>query len=208
MYLKSSFLHRFNGHTRFFSLYLRPDTIVFSGAKMNFEGKLDFLHNLGPCGQIFGKDLEEELDFLRNLDLRGHIFGKDLKKLFDGCTDCTIFLVVTRPDGDELYHPETLPEPDMSKLRNWIRCGDPTGLRPEWKSIKTFGCNTKVYLAGQDLGIDCTSVMDDMFAEEGGKKYTYTYGDKGVEKITHPQEYLGLCISSLLLMNAKTLTIA
>jgi len=137
-------------------------------------------------------DFEKELNFPRNLGLRGDIFGKDIKKLLDGCTDCTIFLVVTRPDGDELYYPETLPEPDMSKLRNWIRCGDPTGLRPEWKSIKSSRYNIKVYLAGQDPGIDCTSVMDDMFAEEGGKKYTYTYCDEGVKKIAHPQEYLTL----------------
>jgi hypothetical protein len=173
---------------------------------MHFEHEIDFLRNLDLRAQVFGKDLEEELDFLRNLGLHAQVFGTDLKKLFDGCTDCKIFLVVMRPGGDELYHPETLSEPDMRKLRNWIRCGDPTGLRPEWKSVKTSVFNTKVYLAGQDLGIDCTSVMDDMFAEEGGKKYTYTYCalDKGVKKIVHPQEYLLLGTSSLAFLNAKS----
>lgn len=68
------------------------------------------------------------------------------------------FVVVTRPIEDELYHPEVLPEPDMSRLRNWFRCGDPTGLRPEWKRVDNSSYDAKGYLAGQDPGIDCTSV--------------------------------------------------
>jgi hypothetical protein len=61
------------------------------------------------------------------------------------------------------------------------------------------------YLAGQDPGIDCTSVMDDMFAEERGKKFTYTYRDRdGVEKMAHPQEYLPLSTSSPAALNAKS----
>lgn len=66
-------------------------------------------------------DFPKELEFLRKLDLHVQLFGKDLKKFLNGYDeDCTIFVVVTRinKNEDELYHPETLPEPDMSKLRN------------------------------------------------------------------------------------------
>lgn len=119
-------------------------------------------------------DFIEELDFLHDLDLQVDIFGKDLKRLFDGGKDCKIF-VVTNQDGDELYHPETLPEPDMSILRNWIRCGDPKGFGPEWKSAKISKYDAKIYLAGQDLGVDCTSVMDDMFVEEGGDVHVHIH---------------------------------
>ncbi|KAL8893575.1 MAG: hypothetical protein Q9192_005132, partial [Flavoplaca navasiana] len=136
-------------------------------------------------------DFERELEFLRKLDLRVHLFGKDLKKVLDRDKGCTIFVVVTRmnENEDELYHPENLPEPDMGKLRNWIRCGDSTGLRPEWKSTKSSIAKIKVYLAGQEPGIDYSSVMDDMFAKEEGKKYTYMWraGDQeGIKKIAHP----------------------
>jgi hypothetical protein len=68
--------------------------------------------------------------------------------------------------------------------------------------------NLKVYLTGQDPGIDCTSVMDDMFAEERGKKFTYTYrGGDGVEKIAHPQEYPPLSTQLTSRFERKKLTI-
>jgi len=127
--------------------------------------------------------------------------------------DCIMFVVVTRmnENEDELYHPETLPEPDMSRLRKWIRCGDPTGLRPEWKSIKGSVAKIKIYLAGQDSGIDCISVMNEMFAEEEKQKYTYMYSDedrKSNKKIAHLHGYVSLSISSSPLLKRKKLTIA
>jgi hypothetical protein len=42
-----------------------------------------------------------------------------------------------------------------------------------------------------------------MFAEEGGKKYTYTYCDEGLKKIAHPQEYLPLSTPSPIPPNSK-----
>lgn len=138
----------------------------------------------------------KDLEFLHNLGLGVNIFGKDLERLFDGRKNCKIFVVVTRQIEDELYHPDILPEPDMTKLRNWIRCGDPTGLQPEWKSFDDSSYDAKVYLAGQDPGIDCTSVIDDMFVEEGGKKYTYMYSSDGIRKVSHPQDCLSLSTSS------------
>lgn len=155
-------------------------------------------------------DFPGELEFLCKLDLRVQLFGKDLKKCFDGGKGCTIFPVVTRRNGDELYHPETLPEPDTSELRHWIRCGDLTGLRPEWRSTQSSVAQIKVYLAGQGLGIDCSSVMGDMFFEEEGKKYTYMLraGDReGIKKIAHPSESVSLRTSSLSLLERKKLTI-
>ena len=158
---------------------------IFCSAKMNFKRDLEFLHNLG---------------------LIVNIFGKDLKRSFRGCKDCKIFIVVTRKTGDELYHPD--PEPDMSKLRKWIRCGDPTSLRPEWNSVDTLSYDAKVYLAGQDPGIDFTSVMDDMFIEKGRKTYAYTYRGNGIRKVSHPYKCLSLSTSSLSLLQRKALTIA
>ena len=66
----------------------------------------------------------------------------------------------------------------------------------------------KVYLAGENPGIDCTSVMNDMFANEGGESYTYALSrkTKGITKITHPQDYLNLSISHLTLLNSQKLT--
>lgn len=141
-----------------------------------------------------------------------HLFGKDLKKVLDGYKGCIIFVVVMKKieNEDELYHPETLSEPNMSKLRNWIRYGDPTGLRPEWKSIKSSVAKIKVYLTGQDPGIDYSSVMGDMFAEEEGKKYTYMWrgeDQEGIKKITHSHGCVPLCTSSLSLLERKKLTI-
>ena len=52
----------------------------------------------------------------------------------------------------------------------------------------------KIYLAGEEPGIDCSSVEEDMFAENEGEKYTYTYsgGRDKIRKISHPQEDLPL----------------
>lgn len=131
------------------------------------------------------------MDFLQDVDKHGlyaQLFGKDLKNLFDGDEDCKIFVVVTRQHG-----PENLPKPDMSKLRYWIRCEYAAVLQPEWISVKSATGMLNVYLAGQEYGVDCSSVERDMFAE-GGNKYTYTYcgGHHKIQKISHPQEGLPL----------------
>jgi hypothetical protein len=155
-------------------------------------------------------DLEEELQFLRNLGLHIAFFGKDLRKLYKGFRDCKIFAVVTRPYGDELYHPDTLPQEDMNKLRNWIRCGDPTGLLSEWRDINVSSCNLKVYLAGENPSIDCMSVMGDMFAYKGGASYTYTLGRRGIKKtikITHLQNNVDLGTLAALLKSQKLTSI-
>ena len=47
---------------------------------------------------------EEGSELMDKLGLRVQLFGKDLDKLFKNM-ECTIFLVVTRLYGDELYHP-------------------------------------------------------------------------------------------------------
>ena len=172
----------------------------------NRTASTHFNTNFSSCSVKM--DLFEEFDFLHDRDLQVDIFGKDLKRLYDGGNDCKIFVVVTNQDGDELYHPETLPEPDMSELRNWIRCGDPKGFGPEWKSAKISKYDAKIYLAGQDPGVDCTSVMDDMFVEEGGETYTYTYCREGIRKVSHPYESLSLSTSSLPLLHRKVLTTA
>ena len=71
---------------------------------------------------------EEGSELIDKLGLRVQLFGKDLEKLSKN-EECTIFLVVTRPHGDELYHLENLTDPkEMSLLRGLIRCGDPAGL--------------------------------------------------------------------------------
>jgi len=84
-------------------------------------------------------------------------------------------------------------------------------LRPEWKSIKGSVAKIKIYLAGQDSGIDCISVMNEMFAEEEIQKYTYMYSDedrKSNKKIAHLHGYVSLSISSSPLLKRKKLTIA
>jgi hypothetical protein len=131
----------------------------------------------------------EEIKFLCCLGLNIFIFRK---KIHGG----NVFVVVTRSDGDELYHPETLPKPDLDRLRNWIRCGDPTpGLISEWRDVDISGLNIKAYIAGENPGIDCTSVADDMFAEEGGKKITYVYRHgktNKIKEVSHPEYYVNL----------------
>lgn len=80
-------------------------------------------------------------------------------------------------------------------------------MRPEWRSIESSRATVKVYLTGQDPGIDCTTVMDDMFVEEG-KKFTYTYrGGDGVTKVAHPQDSLQLSTSSPATLNFEKLMI-
>ena len=159
--------------------------------------------------QFLKMNLKEEFAFLRNLGLRVTVFGKDLNKFHAGSGDCNIFVVVTRPRGDELCYPDTLPEGDMSRLRNWIRCGDPTGLLPEWREVNVASCKMKAYLAGEDPGIDCTSVMDKLFANEGGKNHTYAFSEKtkSVVRITHPHDLLSLRITSLPLLKSEKLSV-
>jgi hypothetical protein len=136
-------------------------------------------------------DLNNEYKSLLKQGLSVAYFGKDLHKFGKGSKDCTIFCVLTRSDGDEIYYPEG----DVDTLGNWIRCGDPTGLPPEWRDVNASDYKLKVYLAGENPGIDCTSVMDDMFANEGAESYTYVLSretKKVITKITHPQDYFNL----------------
>ena len=146
-------------------------------------------------------DLNKKVLFLFNQGLSLAYFGKDLHKFIKGSEDCKIFGVFTRSCGDELYYPEG----DMNTFGNWIRCGDPTGLLPEWRDVDAPGYKLKVYLAGENPGIDCTSVMDDMFTNEGEESYTYALNTKTkkITKITHPQDYLDLSISPTLLNSQK-----
>lgn len=152
--------------------------------------------------------LKDELVFLAKLGLTVTAFGKDLEKSYRGSRESNIFFVVTRSGGDELCYPDTLPEGDMDKLRKWIRCGDQTGLSPEWREINFAGFKIKAYLAGENPGIDCTSVMDEMFANEGGKNHTYALSTKTklAVRITHPQDHLNLSNNSLALLKSGKLT--
>jgi|TARA_R110002060_G_scaffold13597_2_gene19249 hypothetical protein len=137
--------------------------------------------------------LKEEFTFLHNLGLNVTLFGKDLKKCHRGPGDRNFFVVVTRSDGDKLHYQDNIPEEDLSRLKNWIRCGDPTGLTAEWKEVHVGHSKWKAYLAGENQEIDCSRVMDEMFVNEGGKTYTYarTGEAKGV-KITHPEDQIRL----------------
>jgi len=106
-------------------------------------------------------DLNKKVKFLLNRGLSLAYFGKDLHKFIKGSEDCKIFGVFTRSCGDELYYPEG----DMNTFGNWIRCGDPTGLLPEWRDVDAPGYKLKVYLAGENgkekaLGVDHTSTLD------------------------------------------------
>lgn len=99
------------------------------------------------------------MDFFLQKGLEIVIISKDLQTLNP---ESNLFLVVIRQKGDELYYPWTLPEEDMNKLRQWIRCGDPTNTVAEWKSVWHSECNLKTYLAGENPGIDChTDLSDD-----------------------------------------------
>lgn len=141
----------------------------------------------------FKMDLKEEFTFLHNLGLNVTLFGKDLKKCHRGPGGRNIFVVVTRSDGDKLHYQDTIPEEDLSRLKNWIRCGDPTGLTAEWREVHVSHCKWKVYLAGENQEIDCSRVKDEMFVNEGGKTHTYAFiGKPDCIKITHPEDQIRL----------------
>jgi hypothetical protein len=72
--------------------------------------------------------LKEEFTFLYNLGLNMILFSKDFKKCYRRPGDCNFFIIITRLDRDKLYYRNIIPEEDLSKLKNWIRYGDPTGL--------------------------------------------------------------------------------
>ncbi|PVH69401.1 hypothetical protein DL98DRAFT_625190 [Cadophora sp. DSE1049] len=138
-------------------------------------------------------DLKEEFIFLRNLGLNVTLFGKDHKKRHRGTGDRNLFVVVTRSDGDKLHFQDTIPEEDLSRLKNWIRCGDPTGLTAEWKEVHVGHSKWKAYLAGENQEIDCSGVLDEMFVKEGGETYTYARtGEAKWVKITHPEDQIRL----------------
>ena len=155
----------------------------------------------GSHQTIFGTSLKEEASFVQALGFDVHIFGKKLDRYLEGHKDCDVFIVVTRSRGDELCYPQTLKEPHMSRLSNLISCGYPASLHGKWKLVQESTPRAKVYLAGEEVGVDCTSVADDMFFEEEGKKYTFAVElgakDIVVEKIEHPHEILVLCMISI-----------
>jgi hypothetical protein len=76
-------------------------------------------------------NLKEEFTFLYNLGLNIKLFSKDLKKCYRGPGKSNFFIVVSKPDRDKLYYRDTIPEESLNRLKNWIRCGDPTGLIAE-----------------------------------------------------------------------------
>ena len=139
-------------------------------------------------------NLKEEITFLHSLSLNVTLFGKDHKKSHRGSGDRNVFIIVSRPDGDKLHYRDALPEEDRNRLKNWIRCGDSSGLTAEWREVYVGHSRWKVYLAGEGQEIDCSGVMDEMFVDDGGKKYTYAYtkGPKWI-KITHPEDQIRPC---------------
>ncbi|KAH6667477.1 hypothetical protein B0J14DRAFT_676555 [Halenospora varia] len=138
-------------------------------------------------------NLKEEFTFLHNLGLNVTLFGKDHKKCHRGSGDRNVFVVISRSDGDKLHYRNTLPEEDRNRLKNWIRCGDPTGLTAEWREVHVGHSKWKAYLAGESQEIDCSGVMDEMFVDDGGNKYTYAYtGEPKWIKITHPEDQIRL----------------
>ena len=137
--------------------------------------------------------LKEDFTFLHNLGLNVTLFGKDLRKCHRGPGDRNIFVVVTRSDGDKLHYRDTIPEEDLIRLKNWIRCEDPTGLIAEWKEVHVGDSKWKAYLAGENQEIDCSRVMEEMFVKEGGETYTYARtGEAKWVKITHPEDQIRL----------------
>ena len=147
-------------------------------------------------------DLKEEFEFLHRLGLSVAIFGKDLEKSRRSSSKRNIFIVVTRSGGDELCYCDALPEGDLDRLRNWIRCGDLTGLAAKWTELEVTGYKVKTYLAGENPGIDCSAVMGEMFLNEDGKNYMYTFSKDGrVVRIKHPQDEISLSNASSLFSN-------
>ncbi|KAH7418732.1 hypothetical protein BKA64DRAFT_763361 [Cadophora sp. MPI-SDFR-AT-0126] len=140
-------------------------------------------------------DIIEEFAFLLTLGLKVAIFGKDLKKSRRRSKQINLFIIVTQSGDDELCYNEVLPEGEWNRLSNWIRCGDRTGLAAEWKELDVVG-NTKfkVYLAGENPGIDCSAVMSEMFFNKDGRNYTYIFNRETGQKvqITHPQHEISL----------------
>jgi hypothetical protein len=139
-------------------------------------------------------DLKEEFSFLHKLGLSVAVFGKHLKKSYRSPGELILFIIVTRLVSDELCYQDTLPEGVLNRLRNWIRCGDLTGLAAEWRELDVIGYKVKTYLAGGNPGIDCSTVMDEMFLNEDGKNYTYTLSKetRRVVRISHPQDEISL----------------
>ena len=133
-------------------------------------------------------NLKEEFTFLHNLGLNVTFFGKDLRKCHRGPGKSNIFIIVTRSDGDKLHYRDTIPEEDLNRPKNWIRCGDPTGLTAEWRDVHVGNSTWKAYLAGESQEIDCSGVrMKCLY--DGGTTYTYarTGGAKWI-KIAHPED--------------------
>jgi hypothetical protein len=143
-------------------------------------------------------DLKEEFSFLHKLGLSVAVFGKHLKKSYRSPRELILFIIVTRLVGDELCYQDTLPEGELNRLRNWIRYGDLTGLAAEWRELDVIGYKVKTYLAGENPGIDCSAVMDEMFLNEDGKNYTYTLSKetRRIVRISHPQEEISLSNAS------------
>jgi hypothetical protein len=73
-------------------------------------------------------NLKEEFTFLYNLSLNVTFFSKDLKKRYKGLKKSNIFIIVIRSDKDKLHYRDTILKEDLNRLKNWIRCGDPTRL--------------------------------------------------------------------------------
>lgn len=92
-------------------------------------------------------DLKEEFAFLHSLGLNVTLFGKDLKKYHRRPGGRNIFVVVAKSDGDKLHYRDAMAEEDQSRLKNWIRCGDPTGLTAEWREVHLANRKWKAYLA-------------------------------------------------------------
>ena len=68
----------------------------------------------------------------------------------------------------------------------------------EWRELDVIGYKVKTYLAGGNPGIDCSTVMDEMFLNEDGKNYTYTLSKetRRVVRISHPQDEISLSNAS------------
>ncbi len=138
-------------------------------------------------------NLKEEFTFLHNFGLNVTLFGKDLKKCHRGPGKSNFFIVVTRSEGDKLHYRDTILVEDLNRLKNWIRCGDPTGLTAEWREVHVGHSKWKVYLARENQEIDCSMVEEEMFVNEGGRTHTYARtGDAKWIKIAHPEDEIRL----------------
>jgi hypothetical protein len=70
-----------------------------------------------------------------------------------------------------------------------MKCGDPTGFLPEWRDVdfNIQDCKMRAYITGENLEIDCTSVIDDMFVVD--KDLRYTYGFSSVSEVLRHVKY-------------------